>query len=30
MSDLKIGDTAPDFLIKISENKEYSLKELNG
>jgi peroxiredoxin Q/BCP len=30
MSDLKIGDKAPDFLIKISEDKEYSLKELNG
>ena len=30
MSNLKIGDKAPEFLVKISEDKEYSLEELKG
>jgi thioredoxin-dependent peroxiredoxin len=30
MSSLKIGDKAPEFLVKISEDKEYSLEGLKG
>ena len=30
MSSLKIGDKAPEFLVKISEDKEYSLQGLKG
>jgi peroxiredoxin Q/BCP len=30
MNSLKIGDKAPEFLVKISEDKEYSLEGLKG